>query len=352
MDTLELVHLQLTWRCNLRCPFCGQWGTHGFAAQETMPELTPQEWLTTLAQIEALQPAAEPDFILWGGEPLLSPAFPAVTRHLRDAGRRVAVVTNGSLLEEFSATINEQVNTLYLSVDGPADVHDHIRNQLGLYEKVGRGLRQIDRSKVNVIGLFTLCEANRNIACEFPFTAAELGLHKLVVQNLIYCTTEQAQQYRHWLHEISGCAATHVDSWITDDFGAWVTELPSIARAMEENILHHRYPLEVVQYPPEFCGKNIAAWYQTPAGTTPADKKMQERSCCELPWKHLHIRPGGNVDFCVDHNDFTLGNIRDASLAELLQNPAAERFRHGVREGRNPLCWRCPWHYNHDSSID
>jgi MoaA/NifB/PqqE/SkfB family radical SAM enzyme len=226
MDTLELVHLQLTWQCNLRCPFCGQWGTHGFAAQETTPELTLQEWLNALAQIENLRRnvICKPDFILWGGEPLLSPAFPAVADYLHQNGHRVAVVTNGSLLSDFADIINTRINTFYLSVDGPAEVHDRVRNQPGLYEQVRGGLQKIDRKNVTVIGLFTLCEANRHIAVDFPLHAAELGLRRLIVQNLIHCTGKQAQEYQRWIHEISGQSAPHVESWITESLGACVDE--------------------------------------------------------------------------------------------------------------------------------
>lgn len=350
METLELVHLQLTWRCNLRCPFCGQWGQKGFAEFETAAELTPAQWLDALTQIEELQDdkPGKPDYIIWGGEPLLSPAFPIVAAHLRQRGNRIAVVTNGSLLADVSGFLNDHVDTLYVSVDGPAQTHDRIRNRPGLYEEIRRGLSCIDRSRVNVIGLFTLCEANHDVAASFPFTAAELGLKRLIVQNLIYCSSAQAREYRDWIRTVNGCPAPHVDSWITDSFDAWVGKLPGIAQEIEEHIRCRRYPMDVALYPTEFCGGKIARWYQHQE----AEPVVGEQAICELPWKHLHIRPSGNVDFCVDHNDVTLGNLKETTLSQLLHNPAGERFRKGVKEGRNPLCKRCPWRYNHNLKID
>lgn len=350
METLELVHLQLTLRCNLRCPFCGQWGQKGFAEHETAAELTPAQWLDVLAQLEELyaDKPQKPDYILWGGEPLLSPAFPIVASHLRQSGNRIALVTNGSLLADFSDFLNDHIDSLYVSVDGPAQTHDRIRNRPGLYEKIQQGLSRIDHERVNVVGLFTLCEANHNVAASFPFTAAELGLKRLIVQNLIYCSSAQAIEYRNWIGTVNGCPAPHVDSWISDSFGAWVEKLPDIAREIEENISCHRYPILVTQYPAEFCGGKIAQWYQH----QDVEPVATEYATCELPWKHLHIRPSGNVDFCVDHNDFTLGNVKDSSLSQLLHNSTGDLFREGVKEGRNPLCRRCPWRYNHSLRID
>jgi MoaA/NifB/PqqE/SkfB family radical SAM enzyme len=342
---IELVHLQLSLRCNLRCSFCGQWGKHGFASRQRAKELTAPEWLDAIRQIDNLNSPAHADYNLWGGEPLLSPAFPAVAEYLRSSGHRTAVVTNGSLLRDFADVVNKNINTLYVSLDGPPEVHEKLRNRPGLFEEVNRGLSLIDHERVKVVGLFTLCEGNYHAAAAFPFLAAELGVNKLIYQNLIYCSGAQAAEYRRWLQTDFSLSAENVDSWVTESFGDWITQLPAVCAEIEDNIADQCYPLEVMVHPSEWHSGNIKDWYQPDVST--GDRH------CNLPWSHLHLRPGGEVDFCVDHNDFSLGNIRIAPLAELLTNPAAEKFRAGIKTGRNPLCRRCPWHYNRGKlSID
>lgn len=92
---MELAHLQLTWRCNLRCSFCGQWGKHGFAPEQTGRELETKEWFRAIDQINALNSkgSEKPAYIIWGGEPLLSPAFTSVVDYLSKCGCRSAIVT-------------------------------------------------------------------------------------------------------------------------------------------------------------------------------------------------------------------------------------------------------------------
>jgi len=71
---LELVHFQITRRCNLRCYFCGQWGKKGFFSDASGEEMTLQNWQSLALEIkESFNPL--PRIILWGGEPLVCPFF-------------------------------------------------------------------------------------------------------------------------------------------------------------------------------------------------------------------------------------------------------------------------------------
>lgn len=341
---IELTHLQLTMNCNLRCPFCGQWGRQGFMETDSPAarELDESEWLDAIAQIEAINASAgvKGSYILWGGEPLLSPAFPAVAGELKRRACPAAVVTNGLLLSSFAERINETLSTVYLSLDGPEALHDRIRNHPGLHGKVREGLAKLDRTRVKVVNLFTLCEANLPAAADYPAYAAGLGVDAVVFQNLIYCTSGQAQSYREWLSADFGQTATNVSSWVNDSFGTWVSAVTPVSREIRRRIRQKEYPVDVTLYPAELPDENAGVWYD------PAAQLTAPGHGCFLPQRHIHIRPTGSVDFCVDHNDFSLGNIRQRKLQDLLESEAAQRFREGVAAGKNPLCARCPWHYN------
>ena len=55
----------------------------------------------------------------------------------------------------------------------------------------------------------------------------------------------------------------------------------------------------------------------------------------------LDIQPDGEANFCIDFPDYSIGNVRTATLAELWNGERAQRFREF--RGRNPLavCHRC-----------
>ncbi|MBQ6471882.1 MAG: radical SAM protein, partial [Victivallales bacterium] len=113
---LAIVHLQLTRRCNLRCRFCGQEHVEPAGALEL-----PQ-WLDVLRQLKDYAPAAT--VVLWGGEPLLCPEFEAVASHAAAAGFPLELVTNGTCIHRFAALLRRSFRRIYVSVDGPEEVHD------------------------------------------------------------------------------------------------------------------------------------------------------------------------------------------------------------------------------------
>ena len=48
---IELVHLQITKNCNLRCWFCGQWGKKGFFADDKGELLSLNKWLDIINEL-------------------------------------------------------------------------------------------------------------------------------------------------------------------------------------------------------------------------------------------------------------------------------------------------------------
>ena len=53
---IRRAHCQITKSCNLRCPFCGQWGSRGFFADANGSALSRDEWLDAARQLAMLSP--------------------------------------------------------------------------------------------------------------------------------------------------------------------------------------------------------------------------------------------------------------------------------------------------------
>ena len=64
---LELVHFQLTRRCNLHCWFCGQQAENSTFAGRTGGELSLEEWRGVIEDLEEVRQktGASPSVILW-----------------------------------------------------------------------------------------------------------------------------------------------------------------------------------------------------------------------------------------------------------------------------------------------
>ena len=344
---LSLVHLQLTARCNLRCSFCGQWGDGGyFHDKSSAVELTTQEWLRIIDETVALADGTPVEFILWGGEPLLSASFEHIAAYISAVGCKAALVTNGTLLKQHIATINSYITTLYVSIDGPKAVHEQIRNAPGIFATIKAGLEEIDHNRVKTVCMTTICESNVAVIEQMPFMVAKLGFDKLILQNLIYCSSDMAEDYANWLHCSYQQPAPQIKTWVNDQFGIWTEQVAVMLKELNNNIANRLYPLPVMLYPKELSECNILDWFE------PNVQLQSDNSYCKMPFAHLQITATGEVNFCVDFCDFSLGNVKQLALKALWLGDNAQKFRKDIINGDNPLCQRCPWFYNSELKTD
>ena len=144
--------LCLTYRCNLCCSMCTQYGA-GF--KNCAPaEMSIEEWICILDSIADVEP--KPKLLFMGGEPLLYPDFDVLLRAARGYGFSVQIVTNGLLLDKYISAFSdfEERLTITLSIDGLGETHNRIRNMHGLFDKVINNMKCIQNfcpyAKINI----------------------------------------------------------------------------------------------------------------------------------------------------------------------------------------------------------
>ena len=124
--------LELTYRCNLRCPFCF------INKDRTKNEMTTAEWLQIIDQIPFYS------FIsILAGEVLLRPDFMEILEYAcKKSMGKVSIITNGLLLDEYKIKKFIDLNMLLLSVsiDGYGKNHDKFRNKEGLHDNISKNL--------------------------------------------------------------------------------------------------------------------------------------------------------------------------------------------------------------------
>jgi len=137
---------EITRRCNLACVHCRA------AAGEDAPEgeLTLDEYKSLVDNVVSF---AQPIIILTGGEPLLRDDVYDIAAYATGAGLRVAVSTNGSLVDDEVARrlLAAGVRTCSISIDGATpDVHDDFRQQPGAFEASLKGMRILQDAGIKV----------------------------------------------------------------------------------------------------------------------------------------------------------------------------------------------------------
>ncbi len=134
-NDLRLVFWELTARCNLTCKHC-----RAEAMTEVMQgELTTEEIISTAKDIRAV---GDPIMILTGGEPLSRPDFFTIAKECCGMFTRVALATNGTLVDDAIAKkiVDTGIQRVSVSLDGSnAKTHDEFRGLTGSFDATLRG---------------------------------------------------------------------------------------------------------------------------------------------------------------------------------------------------------------------
>ena len=129
---------EITLRCDHSCAHCGS------RADLARPdELSTQEMLDTADQLIRL---GTREVTLIGGEAYLRSDIYPLIRHLREGGIYVSMQSGGlGLTERRLEKLREAgLQGLGISIDGPADVHDVLRDRIGSWQY---GMNAIKRAK-------------------------------------------------------------------------------------------------------------------------------------------------------------------------------------------------------------
>lgn len=130
----------VTTRCNARCAHCFHGGR--LNGPEEMPA---DDFRRVVASLRVRLRSVT----LTGGEPFLRDDLPALCRILADVNRTdlVTLPTNGlqperiaDMLDEILRTATTRIN-VQVSLDGPPDVHDALREVPGAFERAARTVR-------------------------------------------------------------------------------------------------------------------------------------------------------------------------------------------------------------------
>jgi|GEM_PF-1620392 len=138
---LELVELEFSGRCNLRCSHCFSALSQKDMGREILDKV--------FEGIDALEPV---DLVVSGGEPLLNPLLPEALKKSSERHMRVSVMTNAVLADESTAALfaGSGVAKAAVSLDFFKETHDAIRGA-GAFEKAVKGIKLFVAAKVPVL---------------------------------------------------------------------------------------------------------------------------------------------------------------------------------------------------------
>jgi len=129
-----------------------------------------------------------PSIHFTGGEPLLYKGLWDVAAHARQRGFKVAILTNGCLVDGDAAekASSLKISDIQISLEGPADIHDSIRGA-GSFAASLRGARFLADAGVYVSANMTLSRLNMKRIEEAASIARSAGFSALGLSRLVPC---------------------------------------------------------------------------------------------------------------------------------------------------------------------
>ena len=126
----------ITRTCNLRCVHCYSDSN----AARYPGELTWKEMETVVADLAAY---GVPSLLLSGGEPMIHSRFFDLVDKASQAGLKLTISTNGTLITEEKAALLKAAEVAYvgISLDGIGRIHDEFRRKEGAFDAAVRGFK-------------------------------------------------------------------------------------------------------------------------------------------------------------------------------------------------------------------
>lgn len=210
-ESLRLVFWELTARCNLTCKHCRAEAQADFAEGE----LSTDE---ILAVARDIRDCADPIMILTGGEPLVRDDFYDIASACSDMFTRVALATNGTLVDDATATriAGCGIQRASVSLDGStAGTHDAFRGLPGSFDDALRGMDALQRAGIPVQVNVTVAKHNLGEIEDILTLAMEHGADAFHVFVLVPvgCGVEISEDVR-----LSPVEMESVLRWLFDKF--------------------------------------------------------------------------------------------------------------------------------------
>lgn len=335
----ETVSILLTYRCNLRCKMCGQWGETGSSKYYT-PEILRKA--LTVREISSLVDDLKssylfpPTITLFGGEPLLFDGIVEVVERIKYNGMRVNIITNGTLLRNYARDfVRIGVDEIIFSLDGPPKVHDRVRGRVGVFKDAAEGFSLLSDEKLSLKSSRPVVNVNSTIF-DFNYlkipetvkTARSLGAREITFHHLIFIDGESLNKHNSEMRRLFDCESHDWAGFLSE-------ELPNIDTERLKEKLKEAISMGASVYPNLTDGE-IDEYY-TKFDFSPKSYSGK----CKSPWMVAYVFPDGSVHPCLSLG-VDIGNIREQPFVDIWNDDKYIRFRRHVREkGRFEVCARC-----------
>jgi MoaA/NifB/PqqE/SkfB family radical SAM enzyme len=342
---LRKLWIPLTYRCNLCCSMCGQWGKKGrskdFLPSQLQEEISLSKWKKLIKQIFIFQPRV----MFVGGEPFLYDGWYELGKYIKKYFLRLEATTNGILLAENAKKVFSIFDSLNISLDGPPDISNKIRGFKGGFEKAIRGIRMINKLKkkykkkkpyINIC--CTITEENYFALKEFVLFLEKqnIEIDLLLFQHLEFVPEDMLRDNKKvWEKEFNASG----EYWESVCYSIKKINPNKLIEEIKEVKNLNLKNIKYVFFEPDFNEEEVLLFY-----SGKFLHRFKER--CNSPWLEAFVYPEGNVWTCLG---MIMGNIntKETSFFKIWNGEKYKKVRNFLNKNNFfPICSHCANHWH------
>ena len=262
--------------------------------------------------------------VMTGGEPLLNHEVSAICSFFRELSVRITLLTTGLLLHKKIDIVDSSFDDIIISIDGPPDVHDHIRRVPGAFETIRRGV-------------FAIRERRRGIPIFCRTTVQKLN-HTHLRATVSAARLLELDSISFLAADISSAAFNREEPWTFErqaEVSLSRNEVSELENEIELLIQSHQVDINK-----GFIAESAAKlrriglrFRERIEGTLP------KAPICNAPWVSAVVDVDGRVRPCFFHPP--IGDISQMTLEDAVNTESALRFRSRLKVAENRTCQRC-----------
>jgi MoaA/NifB/PqqE/SkfB family radical SAM enzyme len=318
---LPLLVLYPHSRCNCRCLMCDIWRDRG---KRELAAADVARWLPEWRRLGVER------VVLSGGEALLHSDLWPLCDLLRGAGIGITLLSTGLLLARDAARLVAVCDDVVVSLDGPRQVHDRIRNVPRAFDRLAAGVAAVRAAGVATVrgtrisGRCTVQRANFHALRATVAAARDVGLERLSFL-AADVTSEAFNRPGGWDRERAAEVALR-----EEDLEPLAAELAALAREHAAD-----FASGFLAESPRKLERRLLQHFAALLGRAEFAPNV-----CNAPWVSAVIETDGTVRPCFFQPP--LGNLHaPGGLAAILNSPSAIAWRRGLDMARDAICRRC-----------
>ena len=303
-------------RCNCRCVMCDIWKGNNNVKQ--LEEEDIKKLLDSLRRLNTKE------VVMSGGEALMHPNFFRLCEIIKSQKINITLLSTGLLLKKYVAEILTKTNEVIVSLDGSKEIHDKIRNIPNAYYKLKEGVQDLKRLNPN-FRVTARCVIQKENYKDFPNivdAAKEIGL----------------DQISFLTADVTTDAFNRPELWDDQKAGEVKLSREEVGRLKEviESLINSHSSDFKTKFIAESPDK-IRRFYHYYAAYHGISEFPEMR--CNAPWVSAVIEADGSVRPCFFHE--AIGDIREASLADIINSEKSISFRKNLDVRTNEICKKC-----------